>query len=333
MKTVSEALPKFVGLKEFFRRLGRKFTPVKLDDESIRFYCEKIRELKGFPEDYFFNIKWAWCADPHFREARKYASSLTMVRIGVGMIGPGLGLVRDSQNLLMAFGKTGRLLFYTLICGNGKFEKGVEVYGDHDWGYAEVRGIGFETAKDFVKTMVNDDFLVLKDTAHPWQYFQALAGTEEDGRITFAVEYSFEDFVFQFELPEHIGREELLQLITILEQEGFAGLQEAGEWWQVDVEGYWKYHLKRIDVDVGLLAHIYQREALQHYEVAAWPQEAYNTRTKGEKSLVVYVNYGTREKMLQALSAAARDEMRFTPAQQLRIKTYIELERRRDCYE
>jgi len=320
-REVCDALPGFVGLREFFRRLGDQFEPIALDDDQQDFYIKKIEELRGFPEDLFFNMKWAWRIDPHFREARRYPNGVTMVRIGVGMIVCGTGLARDTQNLLMAFDANDRLLHYTVLAGSGKLEKGVKVYTCRDAvGVAEEYD-SFDAAERFVRTMDKDDFFVIEDVAFPRQYLQALAGME-GGKLVYAVEYCLENFVLHFTLPHHVDADGVLKLLSVLKNEGFASLQDAAAWKQLNVEGYWDSNGKDVEVDVGILAHIYRTEIVKGDDAAQEMREIFDLRTEDEKPLSVKVSYGSSEEMRAELFELAKDA-KFTDGQRKRIALYI----------
>ena len=83
IQSIETALPGFVGLREFFRRLPTSFEAVPVETVDIERFRRGILAIRGTPRDYAEIAVWAWFATAKAHEVRRYSDGTWYVRFGV----------------------------------------------------------------------------------------------------------------------------------------------------------------------------------------------------------------------------------------------------------
>jgi len=266
-RKIDKALPGFVGVREFFRRLGTSFEPVRLGDDEAKRMRAKIMTIRGTPKDCVESAVRAWTASARVLEARRYPSNTTYVRFGVREVDCNtLNLDDCERQLLVAFDGDGRVMFYSLIHERGLVEN-VKLDVSSDDFVANNPGLDdWQLAEKYVGEMAYDEFFVISDRKENYQFFQALAcRADKDGARLYKVEYCLIGFSWHFCTADYVYADELVRLVRVLRDGGFPALQDAAEWRQMDAAGYWKTHNRGVYVDEWLTATGMAAEALDHY--------------------------------------------------------------------
>ena len=132
---IESALPGFLGVREFFRRLGTSFESVPLETVDIDRFRKGILAISGNPRDYLEASVWAWFATAKAHEVRRYSDGTWYVRFGVREISQAC-LSEAERQLSLAFDADANMKFYTLIDGSGVPDEDSDV----EFQYSDIEG-------------------------------------------------------------------------------------------------------------------------------------------------------------------------------------------------
>ena len=135
IRSIETALPGFVGLREFFRRLPTSFETVPVETADIERFRKGILEIHGTPRDYAETAVWAWFATAKAHEVRRYSDGTWYVRFGVREISQAC-LSEAERQLSLAFDADANMKFYTLIDGSGILDEDSDV----EFQYSDIEG-------------------------------------------------------------------------------------------------------------------------------------------------------------------------------------------------
>lgn len=233
-RKIKDALPGFVGLREFFKGLPKKFEPVLVGQSEKSRMIAAIGQIRGFPPDCVDAAKRAWMESAHVREVRRFATGETMVRFEVRRrcevvkSGP---FEERPYMLMMLLGTAGALKQYTLMYGTGRLEGGARFKVSADGRIVE----DWDQLLQFVEEMGDGDFFIVEDKLHPRQFFQGCCHIDNEGRW-FQLEYAIHDWTWQFSKTIHPYEEGCKRLIMRFKNGGFPAIQETCSWRQMYIK-------------------------------------------------------------------------------------------------
>lgn len=241
-RKIADALPRFVGLNEFFRRLSGAFIPQRATAEEKRAYIEAIGQIHGFPEKWLDPEVRSFKSSAIVREVRKYSTSLTMVRFEVCRTpceGSADKYEKPPLSLLLALNAEREMQFYTLIYGTGRHTHGVKgwVCRQHIRPSTKIQFASISELMLLVDEMRQSDFFIVEECGHERQFVQAYCDEDREGKFKddplFLFEYCVRDWIWQFAVRRRVNRKGLKRLLRIYEAGGIPALQDAVKWQQM----------------------------------------------------------------------------------------------------
>lgn len=326
-RKIDKALPGFVGVREFFRRLGTSFEPVRLGDDEAKRMRAKIMTIRGTPKDCVESAVRAWTASARVLEARRYPGDATVVRFGVREVNcTTLALGGRERQLLVAFDGDERVMFYSLVDERGRMEE-LELKVSNESFVAENADLDcWQLVEKYIGEMKYDEVFILSDKKGIGNYFQVLAGPDEkDGSRLYYVEYCLVDFAWHFCTAKHVTAGELVRLVRVLRDGGFLALQDATEWRQMDAARYWKKYKRAVCVDKWLAATCMAADSLERNAMAERCRKALARKTPGGKALSVMVEQGPWKDVVEQISTMSKSTSKFTAAERVRLAAFAEL--------
>ena len=329
-----KALPGFVGLREFFRRLPERFKPVALEDADIDRFRKGILSIGGSPRDYLDISVWAWFATAKAYEVRRYSDGTWVVRFGVRQVRCDGSITEYERQLTMAFDAAANMKFYTLMDGTGLLGGDDFLDEDIEFRFSRYKGghqpgpgpDNWARLHDFIQKMDDDEFFVLSDRRQKGghSFFQALCERHGDRRI-YMVEYALESYVWHFSLPELVSRKELERLVDVFRTGGYPALQDATTWRRMNVESYWSRYRKGVFIDQWLKVRELRAQAEGDSVVAEKCRSLLGKVEEGRKALSLDVDGSSTEIELKQIKRRARDRDRYTAAERSRMRGFLAL--------
>jgi len=324
---IETALPGFVGLREFFRRLKSPFEPVPVDTTDIGRFRRGILSIHGTPRDDVETSTWVWFATAKAHEARRYSDGTWLVRFGVREVYGDCSMFPKERQLIMAFDGDANMKFYTLVDGTGltddednlefKFSK---YYDDK---HPRQEADGWASLHKYIQTMDKDDFFIVSKKGCQ-SFFQAI-GERHDGNLTFLVEYNLNCYVWHFTAESNVSREGLVQLVDALKDGGFPALQDAADWRQIDVERHWRHYRKTVCIDQWLKAAEMRAQAEGDTATAERCLGLLKISEDGREPLSIAVDVESATSELEQIRRLSCDADLFTAAERKRITEFLEL--------
>ena len=326
---IESALPGFIGVREFFRRLGTSFESVPLETVDIDRFRKGILAISGNPRDYLETSVWAWFATARAREMRRYSDGTRLVRFGVREICDDLSLSESERQLAIAFDADGSMKSYTLIDGTGLLddEDEIEIYCSGHGGGKLLRRVsdGWARLHEHIREMDEDEFFVVSDKRYAGMSFFQAIGERHDGELRYLVEYCIRDFVWHFTAERMVSRDELERLVEVFREGGYPALQEAIGWRRMNVDGYWLNYKKSVCIDVWLKAAGMRAQAEGDTTTAARYFGLLEGIETGRDPLSVDVDMASALGPLEQIKRTASDGDLFTAVEQKRMREFAEL--------
>jgi len=239
-RRIADALPRFLGLNDFFRKLPGKFVPVRADNAQRERLVACIGKIKGFPADVVGAATAAWMESAKLREIRKYDNGTLMARFEVQRrsgTDPHEPLEPELMELLLAVDQNIRLKHYTMVYGTGKMADGIKVtmVQQHRKPYKTRYSESWFDVASFIDRMDDDDYFIIEDVRYHRYFFQAAC--HRKGRaLVFQTEYAIYDWSWQFCMARRPRADCLKRLVRLLETGGMAAIQDAVSWRQMNID-------------------------------------------------------------------------------------------------
>lgn len=324
---IETALPGFVGLRMFFRKLSNQFETVHVEAVDIERFRRGILSIHGTPRDDLETSVWVWFATAKAREVRKYFDGTWLLRFGVREIYGDCSLCPGERQLIMAFDSDANMKFYTLIDGTGltddedalefNFSKCSDGQNLHPG--ADV----WTSLHKYIQTMDKDDFFIVSKKGYP-SFLQAI-GERHDGKLTYLVEYSLNCYTWHFTTEHNVSREELERLADVFKDGGFPALQEAAEWRQMNVKSHWHHYKKTICIDQWLKAAGMRARAEGDTATAERCLGLLESTKEGRRPLSIDVDVESATDELEQIKRLSCDADLFTAAERARMQRFLEL--------
>ena len=333
IRSIETALPGFVGLREFFRRLPTSFETVPVETADIERFRKGILEIHGTPRDYAETAVWAWFATAKAHEVRRYSDGTWYVRFGVREICRAR-LSEAERQLSLAFDAAVNMKFYTLIDGSGVPDEDSDV----EFQYSDIEGEelpdagrdGWGRLHRYIQTMqsdiAEDDFFIVSDRHRSGSYLQAIAARQGD-QLRYHVEYCLECYVWHFAMNELVSRKELERLVEVFRTGGYPALQDAAEWRCVDSDEIFRAHGKAVCIDEWLMAAGMRAEAEGDKVLAERCRRCFGTGRGRRRPLSVHINFNSPETQIDEVLEHANSKSAYTQRERQRIHLYAELAR------
>ena len=333
IQSIETALPGFVGLREFFRRLPASFEVVPVETADIKRFRRGILAINGRPRDYAETAVWAWFATAKAHEVRRYSDGTWFVRFGVREICDAR-LSEVERQLSLVFDVDANMKFYTLIDGSGVPDEDSDV----EFRYSDIAGKqlpdagrdGWDRLHRYIQTMqsdiVEDDFFIVSDRHRQGTYLQAMA-TQRGDQLLFHVEYCLECYVWHFAMNELVSRKELERLVEVFRTGGYPALQDAAEWRCVDSDEIFRAHGKAVCIDEWLMAAQMRAETEGDKVLAERCRRCLGTGRGRRRPLSVHINFNSPETQIDEVLEHAKDKSAYTQRERKRMHLYAELAR------
>ena len=334
IQSIETALPGFVGLREFFRRLPLSFETVPTETVDIKRFCRGILAIRGTPRDYAEIAVWAWFATAKAHEVRRYSDGTWYVRFGVREISQAC-LSEAERQLSLAFDADANMKFYTLIDGSGILDEDSDV----EFQYSDIEGKqlpdvereGWGRLSRYIEVMQGDlleeDFFVVR-YRHRWEpHFLAQAVWTGTNRLWYRVEYGLGAYVWQFAADELVSRKELEHLVEEFRTGGYPALQDAAEWHRVDTDEIFRDSGKPVLIDDWLMAAEMRAEAEGDKVLAERCRRCFGTGRGRGMPLSIHIDFNSPETQIDEVLDDANDKSAYTRLERKRMHLYAELAR------